>query len=115
MRLAGSSDQDIAGAETSPFWPALHALAPTLRYDAACLGDGAPPADMLATVTQPVLLTTGAMVDPHSSGLPTDFFGAAADATAACLPDARRTTIEVAGHVADPARLGPILRNFYTH
>jgi hypothetical protein len=115
MRLAGSSDHDIAGAETSPFWPALRALAPTLRYDAACLGDGAPPADLLAGVTQPVLLTTGALVDPHSAGLPTDFFGAAADAAAACLPDVRRTTIEVAGHVADPARLGPILTNFYTH
>jgi alpha-beta hydrolase superfamily lysophospholipase len=115
MHLAGSSDADIAGAESSSLWPALHALAPTLRYDAACLGDGAPPADRLAALTRPVLLTTGAMVDPHSAGLPTDFFGAAADATAACLPDARRTTIEVAGHVADPARLGPILTNFYTH
>ena len=114
MRLAGSSDPDIAGAEASPFWPGLRTLAPTLRYDAACLGDGAPPADRLATVTRPVLLTTGAAVDPHSAGLPTDFFGAAADAAAACLPDARRTTIEVAGHVADPALLGPILSTFYT-
>lgn len=115
MRLAGSSDPDIAGAEASPFWPALHTLAPTLRYDAACLGDGAPPTDKLAMVTQPVLLTTGATVDPHSSGLPTDYFGAAADATAAHLPDARRTTIEVAGHVADPALLGPVLATFFTH
>lgn len=115
MRLAGSSDADVAGAEASPFWPALRALAPTLRYDAACLGDGAPPANQLAAVTQPVLLTTGATVDPHSPGLPADYFGAAADATAALLPDARRITIEVAGHVADPARLGPVLTTFYTH
>jgi len=114
MRLAGSSDEDVAGAEAAPVWPALLELAPTLRYDAACLGDGAPPADRLAKVTQPVLLSTGATVDPHSAGLPVDFFGAAADAAAACLPDARRLTIEVAGHVADPALLAPRLTEFYS-
>ncbi|MGQ2911632.1 alpha/beta fold hydrolase [Aeromicrobium sp.] len=113
MRLAGSSDQDIEGAEAAPVWSTLRALAPTLRHDAACLGDGPPPADRLAAVDQPVLLTTGATIDPHSEGLPIDFFGAAADVAAAHLPRARRRTIEVAGHVADPALLGPILAEFY--
>lgn len=115
MRLAGSSDDGIAAAELSPFWPGVRALAPTLRYDAACLGDGAPPADQLATVTQPVLLTTGATIDPHLAGLPADYFGAAADAAAAHLPNARRTTVEVAGHIPEPTVLGPILTSFYTH
>ncbi|MBY6686126.1 alpha/beta hydrolase [Rhodococcus sp. BP-149] len=113
MRLAGSSVHDISGAEASPMWPALQALASTLRYDAACLGDGPVPADRLSTVRQPVLLTTGAVVDPHMGGLPVDFFGAAADAAAAALPDARRATLEVEGHVADPAVLGPLLEKFY--
>lgn len=114
MRLAGSADEGIAGAEASEFWPPLRCLAPTLRYDAACLGDGAPPAARLALVAQPVLLTTGASIDANMAGLPTDFFGAAADATASLLPNARRTTIELPGHVADPAVLGPILTAFYT-
>ena len=114
MRLAGSSNEEIAGAEAAPVWPALRALAPTLRYDAACLGDGPPPATRLAAVSQPVLLTTGASTDPHSAGLPTDFFGAAADLTAAHLPNARRTTIEVPGHIPDPALLAPVLTAFYT-
>ena len=114
MRLAGSSDEEIAAAEAAPVWPALRALAPTLRYDAACLGDGPPPAARLAAVTQPVLLTTGATIDPHSAGLPIDFFGAAADAAADHLPNARRTTVEVPGHVPNPAVLGPILTAFYT-
>lgn len=113
MRLAGSSDDGIAAAEAAPVWPALVALAPTLRYDAACLGDGPPPADRLRSVARPVLLTTGATTDPHSSGLPIDFFGAAADAAATHLPDGRRVTIEVAGHVPDPALLGPVLADFY--
>lgn len=113
MALAGSSEADIAGAEASEFWTGLRELAPTLRCDAACLGDGPPPTERLATVSQPVLLATGAYLDPTMAGLPIDFFGAAADSTAAALPDARRVTIEVAGHVADPAQLGPILADFY--
>ncbi|NED94618.1 alpha/beta fold hydrolase [Phytoactinopolyspora alkaliphila] len=113
MRMAGSSEEDIASAEATPYWPALISLAPTLRYDAACLGDGPPPAVRLAVVTQPVLLTTGATIDPHSAGLSVDFFGKAADAAAACLPSGRRATIEVAGHVPDPALLGPMLTDFF--
>lgn len=114
MRLAGSSDDGIAAARATAFWPALRALAPTLRYDAACLGDGPPPAARLAAVSQPVLLTTGATIDPQMAGLPIDFFGAAADTAADLLPNARRVTIEVSGHIADPAVLGPILTGFYT-
>lgn len=114
MRLAGSSDDGISAAEAAPVWDALRALAPTLRYDAACLGDGPPPVERLARVTQPVLLTTGITIDPHLAGLPADFFGAAADVAADLLPNGRRTTIEVAGHVADPAVLGPVLSAFYT-
>ena len=114
MRLAGSSNEEIAAAEAAPVWPALRALAPTLRYDAACLGDGPPPAARLAAVTQPVLLTTGESIDAHSAGLPADFFAAAADATAAHIPDVRRMTIGAPGHIPDPALLGPILTAFYT-
>lgn len=114
MRLAGSPAEQIAAAEAAPVWDALRALAPTLRYDADCLGDGPPPADRLRTVTQPVLLTTGVTTDPHSAGLPVDFLGAAADTAAASLPHARRATVEMPGHVADPSLLGPILNDFYT-
>ncbi|MBU2667043.1 alpha/beta fold hydrolase [Actinoplanes bogorensis] len=102
IRLAGSSAED---AEASEVWPALRALAPTLRYDAACLDDGPPPAGRLAKVSQPALLTTGIAV--------AEFFDAAAEATAAALPDARRETLPAEGHVADPAVLGPVLSAFY--
>lgn len=112
MRLAGSTDEQIAAAESTPMWPGLLELAPTLRYDAACLGDGPPPRDRLAAVTQPVLLTTSAAGDTHTAELPPDFFSAAADATAACLPAGQRDTIPAAGHVADPAHLGPVLTRF---
>src|SRR5919106_1051438 len=45
MRLAGASDEMVAGARSSPMWPGLEAIAPTLRYDAACMGDNRPPTD----------------------------------------------------------------------
>ncbi|MFD8500405.1 alpha/beta fold hydrolase [Amycolatopsis sp. NPDC059657] len=74
MRLAGSSGEDIAGARASSFWPGLEALAPTLAYDAACLGDGRPPVARLATITQPALVATGGIPDPHMGGLQPGFF-----------------------------------------
>ena len=43
MRLAEVPEADIEAARGAPFWPDLEALAPTLAYDAACLGDGHPP------------------------------------------------------------------------
>lgn len=37
----------------------MEAMAPTLDYDAACLGDGQPPANRVAQVKQPTLVATG--------------------------------------------------------
>ncbi|REE96987.1 alpha/beta fold hydrolase [Thermomonospora umbrina] len=113
MRLAGSSEEDLAAAQGSPMWPALLDLAHTLAYDAACLGDGPPPAARLATITRPTLVVTGAGVDPHMAGLSTDFFGLAADAITACIPDARRHTIDRHGHTVDPETLVPLLTGFF--
>jgi pimeloyl-ACP methyl ester carboxylesterase len=115
MRLAGSPDDDIAGARASSFWAGLEALAPTLAYDAACLGDGRPPKARLAMVTQPTLVATGGIPDPHMGGLQPGFFDAAADAITSALPKAERRTIEGQTHVADPATLARVLSEFFTH
>lgn len=114
MALAGSSGSDIAAAEASPFWRDLRALAPTLRYDAMCLGDGRPPADRLASITQPVLLTTGDQVDPQMTGLPSQFFVAAAEAVASALPHGRHMSVNGHGHVPDPRLLGKLLISFFS-
>ncbi|MEQ4302139.1 alpha/beta fold hydrolase [Plantactinospora sp. B6F1] len=114
MRLAGSSEDDIAGARNSPLWPGLEALAPTLAYDAACLGDGRPPTERLARITQPTLVATGGVPDPHTGGLQPGFFDAAADAIAATIPNAERLIIEGQTHVADPAVLSSALARFLT-
>jgi hypothetical protein len=117
MRLAGSSEEDIAGARSSPFWPGLEALAHTLAYDAACVGDGRPPTARLATITRPTLVLTGG-VSPDAQvgmgGLPPDLFDRAADAIAASVPRAERLTLAGQGHVADPKVVVPVLERFFT-
>lgn len=100
MRTAGSSEEGIAGARASEYWPGLLRLAHTLAYDAACLGDSRPPEG----VEQRVLVLAGG-ADP--------FFEGAADALAQALPNAERETIPGQGHVADPKALAPVLERFY--
>jgi pimeloyl-ACP methyl ester carboxylesterase len=102
MRLAGSSERNIAAARNSPYWPDLQELAHTLVYDAAYYGN--PPADRLARIKQPTLALTGG-----GGG----FFEAAADAIAASVPRAERLTLDGQSHVADPSVLAPVLREFF--
>jgi pimeloyl-ACP methyl ester carboxylesterase len=101
MRLAGASDEDIAGARGSPHWPGLEKLAHTLAYDAACYGP--PPVDRLATITRPTLVLTGGGAE---------FFELAADAVAAAMPSAERVVLEGQGHVADPKAVATALERF---
>ena len=116
MRFAGSSEEEIAEARSSPWWPGLEAIAHTLAYDAACMGDYRPPTARLASIKQPVLVATGG-VRPDArvgmGGLPPDFFEQAADAIAASVPRAERANFEGQGHVADPKAVAPVLERFF--
>jgi hypothetical protein len=111
MRLAGAGEDDIAAAALSPAWPGLLAIAHTLGYDAACLGDGEPPVADLARITQPTLVATGAM---HLGGLPAGFFDTAADVVAATVPNATRKVVDGQSHVADPATMALVLKEFFS-
>jgi pimeloyl-ACP methyl ester carboxylesterase len=102
MRLAGASDEQIAGARNSPFWPGSEALAHTLAYDAELYGP--PPVERLAGVTQPTLVASGGAAD---------FYESAADAVAAALPNGRRLTLEAQGHVVDPKAMADALFRFF--
>lgn len=101
MRLAGSSENDIADAMNSPYWQGLEDLANTLAYDAALYGP--PPTDRLLTITQPTLVATGGS---------NDYFEQAADAVAASLTHAERQVIEGQGHVVDPKVMAAVLARF---
>ena len=104
MRVAGAPEEDVEGAKGSPIWPGLEAVAHTLAYDAACLGDGRPPVARLASITRPTLVATGGG---------DELFERAADAVAAAVPGARRATLAGQGHLVDPKALAPLLQRFF--
>jgi pimeloyl-ACP methyl ester carboxylesterase len=114
MRLAGASDEMVAGARSSPMWPGLEAIAPTLRYDAACMGDNRPPTDRLARITRPTLVATGGASPQSFVAGGGDYFAKAADAIAAGIPRAQRQTIEGQTHQADPKVMAEVLERFFT-
>jgi pimeloyl-ACP methyl ester carboxylesterase len=103
MRLAGSPDDQIEHARSSPVWSELEKLAHTLAYDAACLGDRRPDLDRLATITQATLVATGGAAGP---------FEAAADAMAKAIPHSRRVVLTGQAHIVDPGVLAPVLARF---
>lgn len=105
MKLAGMGDADIEAARGSSDWAASSALAHTLPYDAACLGDGTPP-QRFAELAVPVLVIIG------DQGRP--LFEPAAVALAELLPNATRQDLAGQGHVADPVALATTLRAFLT-
>ena len=111
MRLADSSQESIAGARNSPYWPGMEAIAHTLAYDAACLGDGRPPTARLAKITRPTLVATGGAHPPGAASwiLALD---PAADAMAAIIPRAERQILEGQSHVVDPKAFAPVLERF---
>lgn len=113
MALAGSSEEEIAGARSTPFWPAMETLAHTLAYDAACLGKGQPRTDRFGRITQPSLVATGVEASLPGAAAWVLALGQAADATAESIPHAERQTIEGQGHVADPRAVAPVLERFF--
>ena len=91
------------------FWPALEALAPTLAYDAACLGDGRPPASF-ASIEQPALVVTG----ERDGAEWVRALAPAADALVALLPHGERATLGAGEHVADPEAFAALLARWFT-
>jgi pimeloyl-ACP methyl ester carboxylesterase len=113
MRFAGASEENVEGARNSPMWAGLEALAPTLAYDAACLGNGRPNAERLAKITQPALIAIGGASADSFIGGGGNFFEAAADAVAESIPHAQRESIEGQTHMVDPKALAPVLTSFF--
>jgi Alpha/beta hydrolase family len=114
MRLADVSEEVIAGSRGSPMWTQSEALAHTLAYDAACLGDGRPPVQRLCRIAQPTLVAVGAGPgQPGAAGWVLALEDAA-DAIAASIPNAERATFEGQGHVADPRAVAAALQRFFS-
>jgi hypothetical protein len=113
MRTVGASDEMVEGARSSPAWPGLEAIAHTLAYDAACMGDNRPPTARLAGITRPTLVATGGASPDSFLGGGGAFFDRAADAIAASIPHAERRVTEGQTHMVDPKVLAPVLERFF--
>jgi pimeloyl-ACP methyl ester carboxylesterase len=93
LRRVGVPDAGIEGMRHSPGWEATLALAPTLAYDDAALGDSRVPDDLLQALTVPVLALAGEQTP--------DFLRLGAEGVAAGAQDG---TVEiVAGQTHDVA------------
>ena len=112
LRVTGAPDDEIAEMRAAPFWGDLEAIADTLAYDAACLGNGQPPIDRLATIRQPVLVLTGDDRPPEAPQW-VRALDDAADAIASAIPLGERDTLARQSHVPDAARVADRLVRFF--
>lgn len=106
MTTVGTPPEAVAGMRRQPVWPLFEAIAPTLAYDDAVLGDGAVPRERAAKVMVPALV-----LDGDSSP---DALRRAARATADALPHGQYRTLEGQTHDVSPDALAPVLEDFFS-
>lgn len=104
-KVVGLPPEFVAHAQTQPFWEAQEALAHTLAYDAAVMGDYSLPVERAASVVAPTLVIAGGASFP--------FMRETARALAEVIPDAQHRTLEGQEHDVDPAVLAPVLVEFF--
>ena len=109
MKFVGAPDQAIAGMKASPAWAGMEALAPTLAYDNAVVGDDrSVPVEMAAKVKASTLV-----MDGGASLGPMPFMRATADKLAKVIPGAQRRTIEGQAHDVSAKVLASFLLKFF--
>ena len=104
-RLTGMPDEVIEGMQASQRWAELTALAPTLAYDSAVMGDidigGSIPEDVAARVTRPGVVLVG--------GESPAFMREVGQRLADVLPEGRYRVLEGHGHVVPPDVLAAVV------
>ncbi len=109
MKLVDVPDEMLAGMKQSPFWPELEKVAPTLAYDAACLGeDRKVPTERAKHLTVPTLVMDGGgslQMYPNMRS--------SAEKLAKLIPDVEWQTLEGQTHDVDSKVLAPVLEKFF--
>lgn len=109
LRFVGAPDEMIAKMKTSPAWPGMVDMAPTLAYDNALLGE-----DRAVPVTAAYRIKALTLVlDGGASAGPMPFMRATADKIAKAIPGAQRRTVEGQAHDVSAKALAPILLKFF--
>jgi pimeloyl-ACP methyl ester carboxylesterase len=106
MMLVGMPAEHVPEVRKDPVWPVFEAIAPTLAYDAAALGDDASvPVERAARVAVPALVMDGSASYP--------FMHAAAVALADAMPRGQHRTLEGQTHEVSAEAIGPVLVEFF--
>jgi pimeloyl-ACP methyl ester carboxylesterase len=100
----GMPEEVVVGLRQAPSRPALEAIAHTLAYDAAVVGDLALPRELIASITTPTLVVDG----ENSPPMLRNAAGALADA----LRNGRRCTLAGQTHDLNPDAVAPVLEDF---
>jgi pimeloyl-ACP methyl ester carboxylesterase len=107
MMLLGMPADQVPEMRQHPMWPMFEAVAPTLAYDAAVLGeDSSVPIKQAAGVAVPALV-----MDGGASEWP--FMHITAVALANAIPNARHRTLEGQTHEVAPEAIAPVLVEFF--
>ncbi|MFI9252611.1 alpha/beta fold hydrolase [Streptomyces sp. NPDC053069] len=106
LRLTGLGEEVIRGARQSPMWAGMEAVAPSLAYDDAVIGDGLLPRDRIAAISVPVLVVAG--------GASPDWMREAAREVSRAVPEGAYRELEGQTHMVEPDVLGPVLADFLT-
>jgi hypothetical protein len=110
MKFVGAPDKVIAGMKASPMWPRMEAIAPTLVYDAAVVGeDRSIPVERTAKIEATTLVMDG------GASLETmPFMRPTAEKLGKVIPNAQRRTIEGQRHDVNVKALAPVLVEFFS-
>lgn len=108
MTLVGMPADQLEGMKQSPMWGMFEAVAPTLAYDAAELGeDRSVPTKLAARVTMPALVMNGTASPP--------FMEATAKSLANAMPHAQYRALEGQTHEVSAEALAPVLIEFFSN
>jgi pimeloyl-ACP methyl ester carboxylesterase len=107
VRNVGVSEKQIQAMKRMPMWKGLEALAPTLAYDSAVLGEGhSLPTSRLKRITTPTLIMHGGKGAPSMRD--------AAEAISKAVPKAQLRTLAGQTHGVSPKVMAPILVEFFS-
>jgi pimeloyl-ACP methyl ester carboxylesterase len=105
MSTVGLPQEVIAGMRHAPAWPGMEALAPTLAYDAAVMGDSTVPTTLISSVKVPTLILTGGNTGAWADS--------AARALTATMPFAEHRVLEHQTHAVAWDVLATELRRYF--
>ncbi|MDP9294649.1 MAG: alpha/beta hydrolase [Actinomycetota bacterium] len=105
-KAVGIPEDVVAQLRHAPFRPGLEAIAHTLIYDAAIVGDLSLPTELIASIPTPTLVIDG------EDSLP--LMRAAARAVADTLPNAQHCSLVGQKHDINPDVTAPVLEKFLT-